>query len=68
MSARQKNAPKGGENFKVQTGKGDGQAGKGSVSRVIGPMSATTKIKGGSPADAVHVGPQGAPYINKNSY
>lgn len=39
--------------------------GKGSVSRVIGPMTATTKISGGGSLVRGTVGPSGAPYHDK---
>ncbi len=60
--ARQKNDKP--ENFKFVAGKGDNQGGKGSVSKTIGPMSATTKL-GGSSLARGHVGPKNAPYIDK---
>lgn len=67
MSARQKNAPKGGENFKISSAGKPAMGGKGSVSKVIGPKTATTTFSGPRLGPAAHTGPAGAPYHNTNS-
>lgn len=67
-SARQINAPAGGENFKLSKPGSAAMGGKSGSMKVIGPKSATTSISGLKLGPAEHAGPSGAPYINKNSY
>lgn len=67
MSARQKNTPKGGENFKISSPGSPTMGGKGSIGKVIGPKSATTKISGPKISNPGYTGPLRAGYNNKNS-